>query len=351
MDNENIVDNISENVKKDISKEEKIELERKELLNRVLSGNIPNLKERVAFILNTSIPSRNSDVELIWLYWQYFESSIFNGETINKNQLKELTRFNSITRERARIQNQYRLFQADDEVKKARGVLEEEKKQEALEQRPNWPFYEVFIDETGKTQEYISVGSLWIVDEKAKVFAYGKLKDWKRLSNIDFEFHFSEVKGHKIDHYKAFFLKFLSLNPTAGFKVIIINKKGLSNISEAITDLTFHLINKGIKHENESGRAPLPRLLQIRLDQEETGLDNLRLENLVERISSQQIEGLKVDSFEALDSKDNFFIQAIDLFTASVNRKLHNPSGAHFKDELADYILGLLNFDIGCTNG
>ena len=328
-------------------KEEKRLKERQEILNGAVSGSISNIREKVAFILNNVIASRNSDIELAWLFWDTFEKEIFNGSYVTKKDLFNLTKISSLTRIRAKIQNEYKLFQADDTVKKHRGVLEAEKRQEAIEDRPHYPLYSIYIDETGKTQQYITVGSLWLTDPMTALLAGFELRDWIKENNIDFEFHFKEVTQNCLEKYKEFFLKFLILHPSAGFKAIIIKKAGISNINIGITDLTFHLINKGIDHENSTGRAPLPRLLQVVIDNEESGSDKLKIENIKERITSQKITGLHIDSIEVADSKGNFYLQIVDLFTSSINRKIHNPeSKENAKDLLAEYILGLVNFNI-----
>ncbi len=95
----------------------------------------------------------------------------------------------------------------------------------------------------------------------------------------------------------------------------------------------------------------LPRLLQVWLDEEEKGTDQLKIENLKERLTSQAITNLYLGDFIAVESKYNYSIQIVDLFTASINRRLHNPdSQGKVKDELADFILGLLKFDVKNIN-
>lgn len=86
-----------------------------------------------------------------------------------------------------------------------------------------------------------------------------KIREWIQKANIDFEFHFARLNKSHLETYKAFFRKFISLNPTIGFKIITIKRRGIKDIQSAITDLTFHLLNNGILHENETGRASLPR--------------------------------------------------------------------------------------------
>jgi hypothetical protein len=220
-------------------------------------------------------------------------------------------------------------------------------KDEAVDEKPKGlPMYSIYIDETGKTDQYLSVGSLWIIDGFKSFQASRKMQEWITKREIDFEFHFAKVTNHKLQVYKEFFLMFLTLNPTVGFKTITLDRKGFKDIQKTITDLTFHLIHKGITHEHVSGRAPLPRLLQVWLDEEEKGSDQLKIENLKERITSQKMNDLYLGDFQAVNSEHNFNIQAVDLFTSAINRRVNNPESRKVKDELADYILDLLNFDV-----
>jgi hypothetical protein len=327
----------------------KIEKEGKELLDNVLSGNINTQKDKVGYILNRYYDTRNSDVELAWQYWITFEKDKFNGSAITKNQMFILTRISSLVRSRAKIQNEYKLFQADDVVKQFRGVLEGEKRNESIEDKPSGlPGYTVFIDETGKTQDYLCVGSLWIVEGGLdSLYVKREIDEWKLKNSIEYEFHFTELTKHKLQSFKDFFIKFIALNSTAGFKLIAVRNSGFKELSQPITDLTFHLLNNGVQHENETKRAPLPRTLQVWLDEDEKGSDILKLENLRERIIAQKIQGLYLDNFHAVSSKSNYFIQAVDLFTASVNRKINiAPVNTNHKDELADFILQITNFNI-----
>jgi hypothetical protein len=340
-------------VEENISKEERIEKEKQELLNRIVSGQIENIKDRVAYILNHSNEARNSDIELAWFYWTNFEREKFSGHTVSKEQMLAMTRISSLSRIRAKIQNEYKLFQADDTVKRFRGKLEEDKKTEAVEDKPSGlGIYSVYIDETGKNQEYISVGSLWNLkfDFSAVYSAHIELKKWKDEKQIDFEFHFRELTKNRLELYKEFFVKYITKFPETGFKLIVLNNKGLSDKGQAITDLTYHLISKGIEHENSTGRAPFPRVLQVWIDEEEKGSDKLKMENIKERLKSQKIKGLYFGDFAAVSSKGSFDAQIVDLFTASINRKLHSQNDGHFKDEFANFVLDVLKFDIAQIN-
>jgi hypothetical protein len=43
-------------------------------------------------------------------------------------------------------------------------------------------------------------------------------------------------------------------------------------------------------------------------------------------------------------------VQIVDLFTASINRKLHNHNDTNVKDDFANFVLGVLKFDINKIN-
>jgi hypothetical protein len=138
---------------------------------------------------------------------------------------------------------------------------------------------------------------------------------------------------------------------TVGFKLITIPRAGIKKTREAFTDMYYHLLIKGIEHEQETNRAPLPRTLQVWIDAEETGLDQLLIANLDDRLKqvakSRFDEKLTIDRLMTVDSKSNILLQIADLFTGSVNRIL-NLSGTtrNHKDEFAGYFLGRFGFDL-----
>ncbi|QXU43623.1 DUF3800 domain-containing protein [Pedobacter sp. D749] len=340
------------NIKKKLTKEEKEAkalFERKLLIDRVASGTISTVKDKVAFILNNHNEARNSDIKLAYIFWRTFEEEKLDGkEDISVETMLKLTKQITLSRWRAKIQYDYKLFLADEDVQISRGKLQGQYKREALDHKPaNLPLYQVFIDETGKNEEYLSVGSIWLLGYNPGLIIHSmEINDWKKRKKIEYEFHFSKLSKHKLEDYKDFFRLFISKFPDIGFKVIVLKSKGLANKNEAIVDLTFHLLHKGIIHEHESKRAPLPRMLQVRIDDEELGSDTLKLENIKERISGQKVDGLHLDVFEAVSSAKNHFIQAVDLFTGAVNRKLNFPGEPNFKDEFAEFIFDSLGFDI-----
>jgi hypothetical protein len=172
-------------------REKRLERERGELLARVAASEISTMRNRIAWLMNRFPDTRNSDVVLQIRHWEVFESDIFNGRSVQVDDLYKLTRLTSVARERARIQNQYRLFLADPAVQERRGTLEEDEREKAVK-TPDYPVYTVYLDESGKTSPHLIVGSLWFLSSGMESLdLYRESQRLKEVRKFDGEFHFA----------------------------------------------------------------------------------------------------------------------------------------------------------------
>lgn len=328
------------------SKAEKIEKERQELLTRVASSELSNMRHRVAWLLNQFPGTRNSDIALQIKYWKIFEKDIVSGSSVDLDDLYRLTRLTSLSRARATIQNDYRLFLADPEVREHRGTLEEGEREKAVE-TPDHPVYKVFLDESGKTSSYLLVGSLWVLSAGIETFQLiSDVNELKRKWGFSGEFHFSKMKKQDVGIYKELVDIFLVRGGPISFKFLSVPKEGLK-AQAALPDLFYHLLKQGIDHEDSTGRASLPRTLQVWKDLEEAGADKLLMTNLADKMHHSAVSvydnKLVVKDFYAVDSKGNVFLQMADIMAGSANRILSRSGEAHtYKDELAEYLLNRL---------
>jgi hypothetical protein len=341
-----------ESESKKSSKELRIEEERRQLLQRVSSFNVDTVRDRVAWILNCYPETRDSDIALQLKYWRVFEFSIYSGGAIKPDDLYRLTRLTTLSRARAKIQNEYKLFLASPEVRQRRGTLAEEEKAKALEDKPNYPVFIVYMDDSGKNANHLIVGSVWFLADFMSVFL--AVRNLREQEQFDREFHFKEIRRDTLGIYKDVIDVFLKHAHAVSFKLVTVPRAGVPDITEALTDLYYHTLVRGIEHEQETDRAPLPRKLQVWVDAEEAGLDRVRLANLDDRLrqvaKTRFNDELIIDRVEAGESKANLMLQVADLFAGSVNRIL-NRSGtkATAKDELAEYLLGSLGIDFALS--
>lgn len=335
--------------KEKLDKEQIIEKERGEVLENLSSFTTDTIRDKTAWILNHYPSARDSDITLQIRYWETFESDIYNGHSIDPKDLYKLTPLTSLTRARAKIQNEYKLFVATLEVQEKRGKLSEEEKQKAIQDKPNYPIFTVYMDDSGKNADFLIIGSVWFLADYMAV--HSAVRKIKEQTGFTKELHFKELDRDSLPVYKAVVDVFWEHASAVSFKLISIPRSGIGKTRDAFTDMYYHLLLQGIKHENESGRAPLPRTLQVWIDAEETNLDKLLVENLKDRLtqSAQTYfeKKLILDQVYTVDSKKNLLLQIADMFTGSVNRIL-NRAGTNYnhKDELAEYFLNRFKINL-----
>lgn len=322
----------------------RIEKEREELLSEVASGLINTVTKRVAWLLNHHDEARASDITLQLLYWGYFDPDKYTGGAINPRDLYGLTRLTTLARSRAKIQNEYKLFLAPEAVQRRRGKLQEEERDRAVEDRPGTPAYTVYADESGKTQQHVLVGSLWFLDGKSMLDLVARLVAWRREKFEGRELHFSQMSRQDLPLYREVVALVRAEAATVGFKVISVPRVGTGNIQETVNKLYYHLLVRGVEHENQTRRAPLPRMLQLYKDEEEAGADALMLAELEDKLAQDAATRyggqLALRPFRAAQSKGNPLLQIADLLTGAIGRVLNRGGGAqNHKDEFADYVL------------
>jgi len=332
-----------------LDKERIIENERQDILKNVSSFSTDTIRDKTAWILNHFPDARDSDITLQLKYWETFESDIYNGNSITPDDLYKLTRLTTLVRARAKLQNEYKLFLATPEIREKRGTLSEGEKQKAIQDKPNYPVFTVYMDDSGKNADFLIIGSVWFLAEYMAVYrAINKIKERTGFSK---EFHFNELDRASLPIYKEVVDVFWKHATAVSFKLISVPRSGIGKVRDAFTDMYYHLLIQGINHENETGRAPLPRTLQVWIDSEEANLDKLLVANLNDRLNqvaqTQFEKKLVLDQVYTVDSEKNLLLQIADMFTGSVNRIL-NRSGTtqNYKDELAEYFLNRFNINL-----
>lgn len=332
-------------------KEQKIQNKRESILSKISLFQLDTLTEKVAWILNNYPDSRNSDITLQVKYWEHFEDDIYSGNTVNVDDLFKLTRLTSISRSRATIQNTYKLFLAEELIRAHRGTLEIEKKEEVINESFFPHSYTVYADESGKTNEFLIVGSAWMLNPR-KVFGLIKnILELKSDEKFDKEFHFKEIKKDNLTLYYKLADLIGKKSAFLSFKALSVEKRGISNVQAVFKDLFYQLLIKGINHENDTGRAPLPRMINFVKDQEEPGTDRILMADIEDKLKNaaknQLDDKLQTGRFEALDSKGNYMIQIADMFTSSINRVLNTwVDGTKPKDKFAEYFLEKVGVNI-----
>jgi hypothetical protein len=331
----------------------KLALEQEEILSAVAASRLDTIEQRVAWLLNRRVDTRDSDISLAIAYWEAFEDGFDRG-AFTPESLYHLQRIGSLTRARARIQNTLKLFQASDDVRASRGTLAEDERQRARRPPPPaHPPIAVFLDETGKNETTLIVGGLWALsfpEERALAHETRKwleAQQWKEL-------HFVKITAGNLHQYLDYLTILEKRFATFGFKYMAIQRPS-SGVAAALGKLFYHLVCEGIAHDAESGRAALPRFLNVWKDREDDGNDALLLADIRDRMSNaaaSRFSGqLEIGELKSVASDGNQMIQICDLFIGSINRCMNGQglSGEHPKDRFARTVLDRFNVTLDTT--
>lgn len=329
----------------------RIEKEKKELLSALAGGDFSTQRTKVAAILNLFPDSRNSDIALALKYWETFQPEIYNPMGIMPKDLFKLERLHYIVRARAKIQNEYGLFQADEKIKHRRKKQEEVMHEAVLEDAEPKKLVYVFSDETGKTHDFVVVAAVWVLSGRAVFKVTQAISEWKEKSAwAHREIHFSRFGRMDFDALKEYLGVIHQNREFLSFKVIAVQKSRTNrNIEEVIAKLHEHMLVRGAEHEIRQGRMDLPREIGVTIDEEQS-LDPFALSEMARKVTAdfaRHYAGqLQLSGIDTVSSRNSALIQLADLIAGAVNRKLNHNGDRNYKDEMSDWIIRTLDLTL-----
>lgn len=332
----------------DLIKQLRLEKEKKELLASLASGDFSTTKTRVAGVLNLYPHTRNSDVALALQYWEDFQPEVFKKDGILPKDLFKLERFHYLVRARAKIQNEYGLFQADEKIRRHRRVREEEMHEAVLTDAAPRRVLHIFADETGKTQNYVIVAAVWVLNGRSVFNITRAIQSWKDKSRwASREIHFAKFSRGD-DEPLGEYLDIIDANREfLSFKIIAVEKaRSKRSIEEIVQKLHEHMLTRGMEHEVSSNRVDLPREIEVILDQEQS-LDPFVLADMKQQVCMvyQQHYGdsVSISKIDTVSSRHSPMVQLADVIAGAVNRRLNPQNERGPKDEMADMVIERLN--------
>lgn len=233
--------------KKKLSRDEKLEQEREKLEQELAEGDFGTLRSRVAYILNRYPKTRDSDIELQHRYWATFHPEQYKyGQSVSVEDMMNLARLAHLTRMRAKIQNQFGLFIASEEVREERKRLAQAVREDIVVDGPiGLDSSAVFCDETGKESKFLGVGGVWFANVHDSWQLQRHLKAWRDSHGVKSK--------------------------------VFVERQGLKhNLEDTLRELHYQVVYHGISHEKQTGRTSFPRAVTIWKDKDE-GWDLLHL--------------------------------------------------------------------------
>ncbi len=305
--------------------------------------------------MNLYPEARDSDITLTLKYWETFQPDIFNPHGILPKDLFRLERMHYLVRARSKIQNEYNLFTAKSEVKRFRRKHEETMSDEVLKDAKPRKLVHIYADETGKTQDFVIVSSVWVLTGRAVFTVTQAITTWKDKSRWSKrEVHFTKLGKKDLDTLKEYLGIVLQNREYLSFKSIAVERaKTKRSIESVVEKLHEHMLLRGAEHEISSNRIGLPQKIEVTLDQEQS-LDSITLEELKRRINAEYHtkygDDVEVSQIATISSRNSPLVQLSDLVAGAINRKLNHKGERNYKDEMAELVIQMLDLQLSENN-
>lgn len=345
------LEQIQEQTDKEAQKKARLEKEKSDLLASLASSDFTAMKTKVAAILNLYPHARNSDVALAIQYWETFQPEIYKASGILPKDLFKLERLHYIVRARAKIQNEYGLFQADEKIRTHRKHREEDMYESVIEDSVPRKVVHIFADETGKTQEFVMVAAVWVLTGRAIFTVTQAITEWQKKSLwVNREAHFAKFGKGDIETLADYLGIIQENREFLSFKAIAVEKsKTKRSIEEVVVKLHEHMLIQGAEHEILNNRIDLPRMIELSVDEEQS-LDSFTLAEMKQRIDEnfqRTYDGkLVLASAQTASSRKSPLVQLADIVAGALNRRLNHKGDRNYKDEMADMIIDKLGLTL-----
>lgn len=318
----------------------RLTVERERVLRGVAENVTDDAHSQVAYVLSHFPDARRSDTTLAIRLWKTFYPDVLDGDLLATSDLYHLPAATSITRARAKIQNDYGLYRPSGDIVEARQLRLKEVAAEIKADKPGRPGLSVYADESGRSSRFLVVGGAWIVDVSRLYRIDSALREFKKSAGIKGEFKFERLSWGNLEKAKAFVQEGLTHSGLMGLKACVLDTSRVKGKSreEVLYGLYYEMIMTGVQHELERGRVTLPRAVAIVKD--EADADVLELPELERRLATSCREhfgdGVEIDGVTPLKSHDSPFLQLADLFAGSVSRVFNKAGDSeNQKDDFA----------------
>lgn len=312
------------------------------LLANVYRGETKTLRDRVANVLNKYPATRSNERAFHSQMIREYSSELIDADgRIHVDEVEAYVKLHLATRERAHIQYDLGLFQAEPEVTAARKKLAAEYTERFTDAQEPSRVVTVFADESGKGEDYLVFGSLWVYRPSEVERIAVALKAWREETGIENEMHFTKLGGggRAVRGTQAhdFFARALAANPFGACIALALRSRNIeSSAREASIFRGFsEMVIAGVKSEIAARKLQPPVNLTIFKDAD-AGADDLHLarmrRELKAALQTEFPDGeVELTALETIDSRESDLIQVSDLFTSVVSRHINmgapNPEG------------------------
>jgi hypothetical protein len=309
-------------------------------------------QSKIAYILWMYPATRDSYVALALKFYEIFYPENINGNSISLDSFFKVPKMYDIQRTSAKLQNQMKWCPPTETGKARRGKRQDAKFEQyssVVQLRHDSEIY-VYIDESGKTDEYFILGGVsFSTNYQVEDFEY-KLS--QSVGDGHREFKFKEITSGNVENYKKFINEVLTNYTYIRFYSVILQNKDLAKESKVnktqkcsvalFRDISYHYIQQGSTLK-----------LNVVFDVDGPGLDPLEQEELRnffnQELTKEYGSLCQVSGTKWRASNELFSLQLADLFSSSLNniysKSVPESNTAKVKREFAEWFLSNIGFD------
>ena len=318
---------------------------------------------KVGYILWKNKNARDRDITLALDYYRTFHKDLVTGDIITFDNLYKLPKMYDIQRDRAKIQNEYKLFPASMPVQQKRKLKSEEYKvsweNEKNRETARTAEYSLFFDESGKEETNFILASIALNEIKKNSDEYKQELNEIRNELIneynlrEKELKFTNINTSNLKFYKKFIEKIFYKEYLPMFFSISIDQRGLSQktkkkkTDKLLIYILFEALCSIIQKATENSTLNSYIKLNLTLDEDgkhpdisETKEKEYDIQNELNKHYKYLVQ---IDKLQYIKSDDDILVQLADLYSSSLNNvfsdKKTDSNTAKAKKDFAEFLL------------
>lgn len=318
-------------------------------LLKLANSDLARIEHRVALILQRFPETRDNGVTLALAYWNYWNArTLANWGGDDLEILRHLDNFETIGRSRRHIQNDLKLFPANDFVVGLRTGKQREFLQHVLERKKEEPEIRFYLDETGNNSNdtFTGVGGVCVIDWRFFKVRHAAIRAARQelgpetlhcgnLPNTE-----EALKPH---------LALLSALQRNCSGLLFVGHTTRSRLSkrEVLCSLFVQLVVDALKRLDEHGCLLIPRVMTL-YKEADPGFDSMMGEEL--QLALQHAVGrafgdrVYVNPVEPVPKGREVMLECADQIAWALFRRATSP-GKYVKDRLAESVMSVTGLE------
>lgn len=319
---------------------------RRALQLAVANSGIATVEQRVAFILQRYPDTRDDDISLVIEYWRRFNASVLAERVpLELDVLYELELYGNITRMRAYIQNQLKMFGASPHIRRNRNERQMEFYDLLAAARSTTAEIRIYLDDTGNEgRGFTGFAGLCAINWKQYAVHHAALEEFRRTLPLA-TIRYADLDATSRPHAEKLLEKVRERCSGLLFLSHAVHSR--SDTHRTRMSLLVQLLTATLEKLDQLGCLSHPIGVLV-VKEAEDGFDQMWLDQLrgdmAYQIASIFPDRVKLSDLQAWPKGREVMLEIADLIAGAVQRRTF-PGGHNPKDRLADLVFNLTGFE------